>query len=143
MAQPRHDMAQPRHGIGAAAVDGRIYIPGGAPIEGFATTDVHDALVPRELAGDADFRRSDANLDTLVDISDAVLILIALFTGEAEICCEDGADSNDDGKVGISDAAHVLAFLFQGGAAPPAPGPRDLGPDPTEDEIGCAVSVSS
>jgi N-acetylneuraminic acid mutarotase len=38
-------MAVPRHGIGAVAIGNRIYIPGGAPVQGFGTTNVHDALV--------------------------------------------------------------------------------------------------
>jgi N-acetylneuraminic acid mutarotase len=39
-------MAVPRHGIGAAASGSRIYIPGGAIVEGFGTTDVHQAFEP-------------------------------------------------------------------------------------------------
>ena len=38
-------MRLPRHGIGAAAVGDLIYIPSGAPVEGFGTTAAHDALV--------------------------------------------------------------------------------------------------
>jgi N-acetylneuraminic acid mutarotase len=37
-------MAVPRHGIGAAPLDGRIYIPGGATVEGFGVTPIHQAL---------------------------------------------------------------------------------------------------
>ena len=37
-------MPIPRHGIGAATVDGLIYVPGGALIAGFDATDVHDVL---------------------------------------------------------------------------------------------------
>lgn len=39
-------MVIPRHGIGAAASGSRIYIPGGALVEGFGTTDVHQAFEP-------------------------------------------------------------------------------------------------
>ena len=39
------DMALPRHGIGAAAIGSRIYIPAGSPLEGFGTTSAHDMLV--------------------------------------------------------------------------------------------------
>ena len=141
--EERPDMARPRHGIGAAAVDGKIYIPGGAPVQGFATTDVHDAFVPRELADPAGFVRADANLDGLVDISDAVLILITLFRGGAELCCADAADANDDGAIDISDAAYALAFLFQGGPAPPAPGASEPGTDPTADELDCSGCTES
>ena len=37
-------MATPRHGIGAATIDGRIHIPAGSPVQGFGTTDIHDAF---------------------------------------------------------------------------------------------------
>jgi hypothetical protein len=37
-------MAVPRHGIGAAVIDGRIYIPGGAVLQGFGAVNAHDAL---------------------------------------------------------------------------------------------------
>ena len=39
-------MPNPRHGIGAAAIDPFIYIPAGGPIQGFGVTDHHDAFVP-------------------------------------------------------------------------------------------------
>jgi N-acetylneuraminic acid mutarotase len=38
-------MVRPRHGMGAAAADGVIYVPGGADIAGLAATAVHEALV--------------------------------------------------------------------------------------------------
>ncbi len=38
------DMANPRHGIGAAVVGNRIYVPGGADVIGFGLVDTHDAL---------------------------------------------------------------------------------------------------
>jgi hypothetical protein len=37
-------MANPRHGIGAALIGTRIHIPAGSPIQGFGTTNEHDAL---------------------------------------------------------------------------------------------------
>ena len=45
----RADMATPRHGIGAVAVENSIHIPGGSPVDGFGVVDVHDAFVPVEL----------------------------------------------------------------------------------------------
>ena len=44
--QRREDMAVPRHGIGAAAKEDRIFVPGGSPIQGFGVTGIHDAFVP-------------------------------------------------------------------------------------------------
>jgi N-acetylneuraminic acid mutarotase len=37
-------MAVPRHGIAATSLGNRIYIPGGALVEGFGTTPIHQAL---------------------------------------------------------------------------------------------------
>jgi N-acetylneuraminic acid mutarotase len=37
-------MPHPRHGIGAAMVGNRIHIPAGGPVQGFGTTNVHDAF---------------------------------------------------------------------------------------------------
>jgi len=43
--QRMEPMMVPRHGIGAAPLDGRIYIPGGAVVEGFGVTPINQALV--------------------------------------------------------------------------------------------------
>ena len=40
------DMQTPRHGTGAAALDGVVYVPGGANREGFGAVDVMEAFVP-------------------------------------------------------------------------------------------------
>lgn len=37
-------MAVPRHGIGATALGNVVYVPGGATIQGFGATDLHQAL---------------------------------------------------------------------------------------------------
>jgi hypothetical protein len=37
-------MGVARHGIGAATLGNRIYIPGGATIEGFGVTGAHQAF---------------------------------------------------------------------------------------------------
>jgi len=39
-------MPTPRHGIGAAAIGDSIYIPAGATVQGFGTSNIHDAFVP-------------------------------------------------------------------------------------------------
>lgn len=39
-------MPHPRHGLGAAALGGRIFLPGGADREGFGPVSLVDALVP-------------------------------------------------------------------------------------------------
>ena len=40
------DMIHPRHGTGAAAWDGVIYVPAGADVQQFGAVDTHDALRP-------------------------------------------------------------------------------------------------
>jgi hypothetical protein len=82
------------------------------------------------------FIRGDANLDSVVDLSDAVKILLYLFAGGSAPCL-DALDVDDSGAINLTDATRNLAFIFQGGAPPPAPFPAP-GPDPTgEDELGC------
>ena len=39
-------MTTPRHGTGAAALDGVIYVPGGATTQAFGAVAVHQAFVP-------------------------------------------------------------------------------------------------
>lgn len=39
------DMRTPRHGMGAAAWDGAMYVPGGADRQGFSAVDVHERFV--------------------------------------------------------------------------------------------------
>jgi len=79
-----------------------------------------------------DFRRDDANTDAAVDVSDVVLTLGYLFTGDS-LSCADAADVNDDSAVDLSDSVSLLSFLFLGGTAPAAPG-LECGLDPTSDE---------
>jgi hypothetical protein len=95
------------------------------------------ALSPSDLR--QRFRRGDTNGDGLVDVSDAVAALAALFTGEGAILCADAADANDDGTVDITDPLVILSYNFVGDAGIPVPGPSACGEDPTADEIGCAA----
>jgi N-acetylneuraminic acid mutarotase len=37
-------MATPRHGIGAAVLGDRIFVPGGANVQGFGATAAHEAF---------------------------------------------------------------------------------------------------
>ncbi len=70
----------------------------------------------------------DFNQDSLLDISDAVRVLTALFIDATiEPPCEGGPgeggnlkllDSNGDGALNLSDAVYVLGFLFAGGNDP-------------------------
>jgi hypothetical protein len=39
-------MPSPRHGIGAAVVGDRIWVPGGATVQGFGAVTTHDVFTP-------------------------------------------------------------------------------------------------
>ncbi len=82
-----------------------------------------------------DLRRGDSNTDSAVDVSDAVLTLGYLFTGD-DLSCVDAAEVNDDSAVDLSDPVSLLRFLFLGGTAPAEPG-LECGFDPTTDTLGC------
>lgn len=43
-------MRTPRHGMGAAVVDGALYVPGGADRQGFAAVATHERFVPSQIA---------------------------------------------------------------------------------------------
>jgi len=87
------------------------------------------------------FLRGDANSDGVVDLSDAVSILLYLFGIEPQgLSCPDAADCDDDGEITIGDSIFLLNFLFAAGRKPPEPGPRRPGPDPTPDRLpDCVV----
>ncbi len=95
------------------------------------------AVVPPRVAADCGFRRGDANVDAVLDLSDGVMILGFLFLGGKEPTCRDAADSNDTGGLDLSDPIYIFTFLFGGGPPPPAPGPDRCGPDPTPDRLDC------
>jgi N-acetylneuraminic acid mutarotase len=44
--EPVVDLRTPRHGMGAAAIHGALYVPGGAPVQGFGAVDVVERFVP-------------------------------------------------------------------------------------------------
>jgi len=74
------------------------------------------------------FRRGDVNVDTAVDIADAISLLGSLFGGRPIPVCPDSADANDDGALDIADAIRIPGHLF--GAAGPLPEPFGAcGPD--------------
>ena len=93
-------------------------------------------LTARSPAQDADFSRGDANVDGILDLSDAVAILGFLFLTEP-LGCLDAADADDSGDLNVADAIVSLGYVFAGGAPFPTPGPGECGPDPTPDALGC------
>ena len=90
--------------------------------------------------GVLEFLRGDANLDSLVDIADAISILGALFSGDPPPPCADAADMNDDGAVDLGDAISSLNYVFGSASAPPQPFPF-CGLDPTPDTLRCAETI--
>lgn len=80
------------------------------------------------------FLRGDTNLDTKVDLADAIAILDYLFGegGTPEI--KDAADPNDDGDINLADAIYILDYLFGEGDDPMPPFPNP-GTDPTADDL--------
>jgi hypothetical protein len=86
------------------------------------------------------FVRGDSNGDAVLDISDAMHTLGALFISASPLRCSDAADTNDDGGVDIADAIFGLNHLFSGGPAPPEPFPS-AGEDPTADDLPCFRST--
>jgi N-acetylneuraminic acid mutarotase len=42
---PLPPMLEPRHGLGAAELDGRVYLPGGASAQGFGAVGEHTVLI--------------------------------------------------------------------------------------------------
>ena len=84
--------------------------------------------------------RGDANDDGIVNIADAIHLLLHLFPGASggtPIVCRDAADANDDGGLNISDAVVLLNSLFGAGPLPPPNSDSGCGVDPTP-ALGCA-----
>jgi len=78
-------MAVPRHGIGAAALQGRVYLPGGATTQGFGVTGHADVFIP-----------------PLPSPSDVLAHLLGQSGASA------GLDLNDDGAVDTADLLWLI-----------------------------------
>jgi hypothetical protein len=85
--------------------------------------------------GAGGFLRGDVNTSGLVELSDALAVLVHLFGGRT-ILCQDAADADDSGTLSLSDAMVILNFLFKGGPPPAAPFPA-IGTDATTDSLSC------
>ncbi|MEC9476852.1 MAG: choice-of-anchor B family protein [Planctomycetota bacterium] len=70
-----------------------------------------------------EFIRGEMNDDGQIDISDAVSLLVYLFSGGATPSPLERGDVNDSGVIDVADVVYLVAYLFQGGAPPPAPFP--------------------
>ncbi len=81
-------MPVPRHGIGAAAIDRRIYIPGGGVQQGFGATAHHDTFVPCY---------PDCVPNGMLTVSDFTCFQLEFVLGTAY------ADCNQSGTLTIAD----------------------------------------
>jgi hypothetical protein len=80
------------------------------------------------------FVRGDANLDEELDITDAVVTLLYMFSGvQQPHDCRDAMDSDDNGRLEVTDAVAVLMYLFVDSTPlrPPFPG-CDVDPSPAD-----------
>jgi len=98
-------------------------------IQNYERNDTSVMVVPEDI-----FQRGDCNGDDKVDLADSAAILANQFNG-FPINCADACDANDDGVLNMADSVSLLNYLFKFGTEPPAPGPIDDGPDPTEDGL--------
>jgi hypothetical protein len=86
------------------------------------------------------FIRMDSNMDTVIDISDPLVVVRHLFAGLA-VDCQDSLDADDDGELAVTDAIYGLDYIFRNGDMPPAPFPI-LGHDATDgDALGCETGL--
>ena len=74
-----------------------------------------------------------------MQLTDAVFVLLYLFSGGGEPPCMEASDADNNGALQLTDAVYVLLYLFSGGDAPPAPGPGDCGPDTGDADLGCGA----
>ncbi len=86
---------------------------------GLLTCVVLLAATPRVWSQLPTFRRGDSNVDSIVDISDAIHALKFLFLGDPkELACQDAADVNGDCVIDLFDLATLLGnFGTPDGAA--------------------------
>ncbi|MGE4620225.1 MAG: choice-of-anchor B family protein [Planctomycetota bacterium] len=87
------------------------------------STDLDGDGIPDECQCN-EFVRGELNDDGQIDISDAVSLLVYLFSNGPTPSPIERADVNDSGVVDVADVVYLVAYLFQGGANPPAPFPN-------------------
>ncbi|MCH2365612.1 MAG: hypothetical protein MK554_00115 [Planctomycetes bacterium] len=100
--------------------------------------DCSDEESCREPAEDL-FRRGDADANGAMQLTDAVFVLLYLFSGGGEPPCMEASDADDNGALQLTDAVYVLLYLFSGGDAPPAPGAGECGADTGDVDLGCGA----
>ena len=84
--------------------------------------------------------RGDTDCNLVVDLSDALGILLPLFiSSNLSFCCHAAADADGSHRVDLSDAVLILRRLFLDGVALPAPFPQ-CGPAPRS-TLPCALDL--
>ena len=92
--------------------------------------------------GTTQFLRGDTNLDSSVNLPDAIYALGALFVpGSPAVTCLDGADINDDGGFNLPDVIFLLSALFVPGSSGVPEPAGSCGSDPTDDSIDCETPI--
>jgi len=82
-----------------------------------------DVSVVDEIQPELWFVRGDADGTSVVELTDAVVVLDWLFFGSRAPETIAAGDVNGDGAHDIADPVYLLNFLFRGGPQPPAPFP--------------------
>jgi hypothetical protein len=91
-------------------------------------------LIPGVVRFEQPFVRGDADGNSIVDVRDALAVLVTLFSGREAITCDRAADADGSGRVNVADAVNVLLHVFRGGPSPVTPYPT---PDFDADGRGC------
>jgi len=113
----------------AAPEDGVATLLGHAIEEPMSATVVGPPTAPL-------FIRSECNGDGMVDLADAIFLLVHLFQSGVTPPCANACDINDDNAIDVADPIALLGWLFSGSPVVPAPYPG-CGVDPTVGEPGC------
>lgn len=109
----------------AAQGGGAILVAGNSATFNIGTLPIYPVLETIEVPVYSPFVRANVNLDSRVDLSDAVFLLNYLFQGGSRPRCLQAADTNDDNRSDISDSVFLLNHLFAGGLQPPPPFSRN------------------
>jgi hypothetical protein len=99
-------------------------------------TKLVDGFITPAQAPARPFLRGDANGDGRINVTDAVGILLAVFSRD-ELACEDALDTDDSGNIDFVDGLVLLRFLFDRG---PAGSIGLCGTDSTEDFLDCTAA---
>jgi hypothetical protein len=106
-------------------------------------TMLRDSFRHCHFVGGVPFVRGDADLDSQINITDAVVVLLYLFAGSTQPRdCRDAMDVDDNGALEVTDAMRILGYLFLDAAPPAAPFPAcGVDEDTFNDPLCCVEFV--